>query len=83
MYDITSFKSFSDVSYWANCIQVVLELQRFATANGALRKKKKRRNNVCLQESATDNVTIVMLGNKSDSATRQVQSLDGEVLAKV
>ncbi|XP_075893526.1 uncharacterized protein rab44 isoform X2 [Nelusetta ayraudi] len=54
MYDITSSQSFSDISYWANCIQ----------------------------ESASDNVTILMLGNKSDSGTRQVKSQDGEILAK-
>lgn len=40
-------------------------------------------NTVCLQESASDSVTIVLLGNKSDSGTRQVKSQDGEILAKV
>lgn len=38
---------------------------------------------LCLQESASDNVTILLLGNKSDSSKRQVKSQDGEILAKV
>ncbi|KAK2915124.1 hypothetical protein Q8A73_005718 [Channa argus] len=54
MYDITSPKSFSAVSYWANCIQ----------------------------EGAPDNVTVLLLGNKSDRADRQVKTQDGEILAK-
>ncbi|KAK2862045.1 hypothetical protein Q5P01_001578 [Channa striata] len=54
MYDITSHKSFSAVSYWANCIQ----------------------------EGAGDNVIILLIGNKSDCADRQVKTQDGEILAK-
>lgn len=93
MYDITSSQSFSDISYWANCIQVLLELRcccsvdrshhNFAFHVFSTGVPIENGNNVCLQESASDNVTILMLGNKSDSGTRQVQSQDGEILAKV
>uniref|UniRef100_A0AAQ6IRN6 Transforming acidic coiled-coil-containing protein C-terminal domain-containing protein n=1 Tax=Anabas testudineus TaxID=64144 RepID=A0AAQ6IRN6_ANATE len=54
MYDITSSKSFSAVSYWANCIQ----------------------------EGAGENVTILLLGNKSDRTERQIKTQQGEILAK-
>lgn len=93
MYDITSSQSFSDISYWANCIQVLLELRcccsvdcshhNFAFHVFSTGVPIENGNNVCLQESASDNVTILMLGNKSDSGTRQVKSQDGESLAKV
>uniref|UniRef100_UPI003AAF55E1 ras-related protein Rab-44 n=1 Tax=Centroberyx gerrardi TaxID=166262 RepID=UPI003AAF55E1 len=36
----------------------------------------------CIQEGAVENVIIILLGNKSDCAERQVQSHQGEVLAK-
>uniref|UniRef100_H3DB64 RAB44, member RAS oncogene family n=1 Tax=Tetraodon nigroviridis TaxID=99883 RepID=H3DB64_TETNG len=36
----------------------------------------------CIQEGATENVTILLLGNKSDCAKRQVPTQDGESLAK-
>lgn len=36
-----------------------------------------------LQEGATENVTILLLGNKSDCAERQVPTQEGEILAKV
>lgn len=36
-----------------------------------------------LQEGAAENVTILLLGNKSDCAERQVKTQDGEILAKV
>lgn len=54
MYDITSTKSFSAVSYWANCIQ----------------------------ESAAENVIVLLLGNKNDCSQRQVKTHQGEILAK-
>uniref|UniRef100_A0A3Q4C0Q0 RAB44, member RAS oncogene family n=1 Tax=Mola mola TaxID=94237 RepID=A0A3Q4C0Q0_MOLML len=53
MYDITSSRSFTAVSYWANCIQ----------------------------EEAAENVTILLLGNKSDCAEQQVKTQEGEILA--
>ncbi|KAI3370025.1 hypothetical protein L3Q82_024822 [Scortum barcoo] len=36
----------------------------------------------CIQEGAAENVTIVLLGNKSDHAERRVKTQDGEILAK-
>ncbi|XP_028261380.1 uncharacterized protein rab44 isoform X2 [Parambassis ranga] len=36
----------------------------------------------CIQESAAENVTILLLGNKSDQAQRQVKTQQGEILAK-
>lgn len=36
-----------------------------------------------MQEGAAENVTILLLGNKSDCAERQVKSQDAEILAKV
>lgn len=36
-----------------------------------------------LQEEAAENVTILLLGNKSDCAERQVPTQKGEILAKV
>ncbi|XP_040889001.1 uncharacterized protein rab44 isoform X2 [Toxotes jaculatrix] len=36
----------------------------------------------CIQEGAADNMTILLLGNKSDSAKRQVKTQEGEILAK-
>lgn len=36
-----------------------------------------------LQEGASENVTILLLGNKSDCAERQVTTQAGEILAKV
>lgn len=36
-----------------------------------------------LQEGASENVTILLLGNKIDCAKRQVTTQDGESLAKV
>lgn len=93
MYDITSSQSFSDISYWANCIQVLLELRcccsddcshrNFAFHVFSTGMPIVNSSNLCLQESASDDVTILMLGNKSDSGTRQVKSQDGEILAKV
>ncbi|KAK0154978.1 Ras-related protein Rab-44 [Merluccius polli] len=54
MYDITSFKSFSDVRYWISCIQ----------------------------ESAGEDVIMLLLGNKKDCAARQVNPSEGQLLAK-
>lgn len=36
-----------------------------------------------LQEAASENVTVVLVGNKSDHTQRQVKSQQGEILAKV
>ncbi|XP_038553798.1 uncharacterized protein LOC119886895 isoform X2 [Micropterus salmoides] len=36
----------------------------------------------CIQEGAAENVTILLLGNKSDHAERQVKTQQGEILAK-
>ncbi|XP_029682038.1 uncharacterized protein rab44 isoform X3 [Takifugu rubripes] len=36
----------------------------------------------CIQEEAAENVTILLLGNKSDCAERQVPTQKGEILAK-
>ncbi|XP_029356973.1 uncharacterized protein rab44 isoform X3 [Echeneis naucrates] len=36
----------------------------------------------CIQEGAPDDVSILLLGNKSDHPTRQVKSQEGETLAK-
>ncbi|XP_013887486.1 ras-related protein Rab-44 [Austrofundulus limnaeus] len=36
----------------------------------------------CIQESAAENVTVLLLGNKSDHAARQVKTEQGDVLAK-
>ncbi|XP_008283889.1 filaggrin [Stegastes partitus] len=36
----------------------------------------------CIQESAAEDVTVLLLGNKSDCAKRQVQTEQGEILAK-
>lgn len=36
-----------------------------------------------LQEEAAENVTVLLLGNKSDCAERQVPTQKGEILAKV
>lgn len=36
----------------------------------------------CIQEAAAENVTILLLGNKSDHTQRQVKTEQGEVLAK-
>uniref|UniRef100_A0A3Q1FBK5 Uncharacterized LOC110947915 n=1 Tax=Acanthochromis polyacanthus TaxID=80966 RepID=A0A3Q1FBK5_9TELE len=36
----------------------------------------------CIQESAAEDVTILLLGNKSDCAKRQVKTEQGEILAK-
>uniref|UniRef100_UPI0037E7559A uncharacterized protein rab44 n=1 Tax=Semicossyphus pulcher TaxID=241346 RepID=UPI0037E7559A len=36
----------------------------------------------CIQEGAAENVTILLLGNKSDHAERRVKSQEGEALAK-
>ncbi|XP_040014434.1 ras-related protein Rab-44 isoform X2 [Xiphias gladius] len=36
----------------------------------------------CIQEGAAENVTILLLGNKSDCAERQVKTQEGEILAK-
>ncbi|XP_023136034.2 uncharacterized protein rab44 [Amphiprion ocellaris] len=36
----------------------------------------------CIQESATEDVTVLLLGNKSDCAKRQVKTEQGEILAK-
>lgn len=36
-----------------------------------------------LQEEAAENVAILLLGNKSDCAERQVPTQEGEILAKV
>ncbi|KAM9361890.1 uncharacterized protein rab44 [Symphorus nematophorus] len=36
----------------------------------------------CIQEGAAENVTILLLGNKSDCAKRQVETQEGEILAK-
>ncbi|XP_054472893.1 uncharacterized protein rab44 [Anoplopoma fimbria] len=54
MYDITCSQSFSQVSYWASCIQ----------------------------EGAAENVTTLLVGNKSDRAERQVKTQEAEILAK-
>ncbi|XP_022602462.1 uncharacterized protein LOC111222858 isoform X1 [Seriola dumerili] len=36
----------------------------------------------CIQEGAAEDVTILLLGNKSDHAKRQVKTQEGEILAK-
>ncbi|XP_044025854.1 extracellular matrix-binding protein ebh isoform X2 [Siniperca chuatsi] len=36
----------------------------------------------CIQEGAAENVTILLIGNKSDHAERQVKTQQGEILAK-
>ncbi|XP_060925134.1 uncharacterized protein rab44 [Limanda limanda] len=36
----------------------------------------------CIQEAAPEDVTILLLGNKSDSGKRQVNTEEGEILAK-
>ncbi|CAB1438038.1 unnamed protein product [Pleuronectes platessa] len=36
----------------------------------------------CIQEAAPEDVTILLLGNKSDSEKRQVNTEEGEILAK-
>uniref|UniRef100_A0A3P8T1D5 RAB44, member RAS oncogene family n=1 Tax=Amphiprion percula TaxID=161767 RepID=A0A3P8T1D5_AMPPE len=36
----------------------------------------------CIQESGTEDVTVLLLGNKSDCAKRQVKTEQGEILAK-
>ncbi|XP_023269885.1 bud site selection protein BUD4-like isoform X1 [Seriola lalandi dorsalis] len=36
----------------------------------------------CIQEGAAEDVTILLLGNKSDHAERQVKTQEGEILAK-
>ena len=36
-----------------------------------------------LQEAAAENVTVLLLGNKSDHEQRQVKTQQGEILAKV
>ncbi|XP_026162165.1 uncharacterized protein rab44 isoform X3 [Mastacembelus armatus] len=36
----------------------------------------------CIQEGATENVTVLLLGNKSDVAERRVKTQEGEILAK-
>nr|XP_043879684.1 uncharacterized protein rab44 isoform X2 [Solea senegalensis] len=36
----------------------------------------------CIQEGAAENVTILLLGNKSDCAERQIQPEEGETLSK-
>lgn len=36
-----------------------------------------------MQEGAAEDVTILLLGNKSDHAKRQIKFQEGEVLAKV
>lgn len=36
-----------------------------------------------LQEGAAEDVTILLLGNKSDHAKRQIKFQEGEILAKV
>nr|XP_046239531.1 uncharacterized protein rab44 [Scatophagus argus]XP_046239532.1 uncharacterized protein rab44 [Scatophagus argus] len=36
----------------------------------------------CIQEGAAENVTILLLGNKSDHAERKVKTQEGEILAK-
>ncbi|XP_029288089.1 uncharacterized protein rab44 isoform X2 [Cottoperca gobio] len=36
----------------------------------------------CIQEGAAENVNILLVGNKSDRAERQVQTQEGEILAK-
>ncbi|XP_034022310.1 uncharacterized protein rab44 isoform X2 [Thalassophryne amazonica] len=36
----------------------------------------------CIQEGAAENVTILLLGNKSDCAEHRVNSQEGEILAK-
>lgn len=36
-----------------------------------------------LQESAAENVTVLLLGNKSDCSERRVKTHQGEILAKV
>uniref|UniRef100_A0A3Q3E2F4 Ras-related protein Rab-37-like n=1 Tax=Labrus bergylta TaxID=56723 RepID=A0A3Q3E2F4_9LABR len=36
----------------------------------------------CIQEGAPENVTVLLLGNKSDHAERQVKTREGETLAK-
>ncbi|XP_020557097.1 ras-related protein Rab-44 [Oryzias latipes] len=36
----------------------------------------------CIQEAASENVTVVLVGNKSDHTQRQVKSQQGEILAK-
>ncbi|XP_051804759.1 uncharacterized protein rab44 [Acanthochromis polyacanthus] len=36
----------------------------------------------CIQESAAEDVTVLLLGNKSDCAKRQVKTEQGEILAK-
>uniref|UniRef100_A0AAX7UNZ2 RAB44, member RAS oncogene family n=1 Tax=Astatotilapia calliptera TaxID=8154 RepID=A0AAX7UNZ2_ASTCA len=37
----------------------------------------------CIQESAAENVTVLLLGNKSDCSERRVKTHQGEILAKV
>uniref|UniRef100_A0A3B4G5G4 Titin-like n=4 Tax=Pundamilia nyererei TaxID=303518 RepID=A0A3B4G5G4_9CICH len=36
----------------------------------------------CIQESAAENVTVLLLGNKSDCSERRVKTHQGEILAK-
>ncbi|XP_036067971.1 uncharacterized protein rab44 isoform X3 [Oryzias melastigma] len=36
----------------------------------------------CIQEAASENVTVVLLGNKSDHTKRQVKTQQGDILAK-